>query len=173
MNTSDFANVMAVLGAELALGVPPGMTNSYMLNLGDPGLVASLEKLSAGQASATHAGGASIAAHADHLRYGVSLLNRWLAGADAPWVGADWTASWKKTVVSDAEWRALRDELRRELEAWVDGLRAPRELSERELGWLMGSIAHLGYHFGAIRQIDRATRGPTAEDEARAKAAAT
>jgi len=29
----------------------------------------------------------------------------------------------------------------------------------------MGSIAHLGYHLGAMRQIDRATRGPTAEYE--------
>jgi hypothetical protein len=31
--------------------------------------------------------------------------------------------------------------------------------------WVAGSVAHLAYHLGAIRQIDRATRGPTAEDE--------
>ena len=172
MNTSDFASVMATLGAELTAGVPPGVTSSYMLNLGDPGLLASLDKLSAAQASSTHAGGASIAAHVDHVRYGVSLLTQWLAGAEAPWIGADWTASWKRNVVSEAEWTALRDALRRDLRAWVDAMRTPRELSERELGWLMGSIAHLGYHFGAIRQIDRAARGPTAEDEARIKASA-
>jgi len=33
-------------------------------------------------------------------------------------------------------------------------------------GWMAGSVVHLAYHLGAIRQIDRATRGPTAEDEA-------
>jgi hypothetical protein len=173
MNTRDFAGVMATLGAELALGVPPGAKGSYMLNLGDPGLLASLENLAAAQASSTHAGGASIAAHADHVRYGLALLNQWLGGAEAPWTNADWTASWKKNVVSDDDWRTLRDDLRRELEVWIDGMRTPHELNERALGWLMGSIAHLGYHVGAIRQIDRAARGPTAEDEARLKAAST
>lgn len=170
MNTRDIADVMGMLGSELVLGVPPGAKGSFMLNLGDPGLLASLEPLSAAQASSTHAGGASIAAHVEHVRYGVAMLNQWLAGAEAPWVGADWTASWKKNAVSDAEWRALRDELRRELTTWVEAMRTPRELNERALGWLMGSIAHLGYHFGAIRQIDRAARGPTAEDEVRIKA---
>ena len=172
MNTRDFANVMATLGSELALGVPPGAKGSYMLNLGDAGLLASLDKLSAAQASSTHAGGASIAAHVDHLRYGVSLLNQGLAGAEAPWKHADWTASWKKNAVSEDEWHALRDELRRELTTWIDELRTPRDLDDRALGWVMGSIAHLGYHFGAIRQIDRDARGPTAEDEARIKASA-
>lgn len=32
----------------------------------------------------------------------------------------------------------------------------------------MSSVAHFAYHLGAIRQIDRSLRGPTAEDEARA-----
>jgi hypothetical protein len=171
MNTRDFAGVMATLGSELALGVPSGAKASYMLNLGDPGLLASLEKITASAASSTHAGGASIAAHVDHVRYGVALLNQWLDGAEAPWTNADWTMSWKKNVVSEAEWRALRDALRRELTAWIEAMRTPRELDEREVGWLLGSIAHLGYHFGAIRQIDRAARGPTAEDEAKIKAA--
>jgi hypothetical protein len=49
-------------------------------------------------------------------------------------------------------------------------LRTSREVSEVEAGWLAGSVAHLAYHMGAIRQIDRTTRGPTAEDEARIEA---
>lgn len=40
-----------------------------------------------------------------------------------------------------------------------------------EAGWVVGSVAHLAYHMGAIRQIDRTTREPGAEDEARAQAA--
>jgi hypothetical protein len=70
--------------------------------------------------------------------------------------------------VSETEWRKLRDELRREAEAWAAVLRTPREVSDVEAGWMAGSVAHFSYHMGAIRQIDRTTRGPTAEDEARA-----
>jgi hypothetical protein len=50
-------------------------------------------------------------------------------------------------------------------------MRTPREVDTIELGWLIGSIAHLAYHLGAIRQIDRDARGPTAEDERRVEQA--
>jgi hypothetical protein len=84
----------------------------------------------------------------------------------------DFTASWRRSVVSEAEWQSLRDELRREVEAWAIVLRTPRNVSDVEAGWMAGSVVHLAYHLGAIRQIDRATRGPTAEDEARAQSEA-
>ena len=76
--------------------------------------------------------------------------------------------SWRKNVVLDAEWRSLRDELRREAQAWAGVLGTRREVSDVEAGWMVGSVAHFAYHMGAIRQIDRSTRGPAAEDEARA-----
>jgi len=85
-----------------------------------------------------------------------------------PWPDMDWTANWRRNVVSEAQWRALRDELRREADAWAGALRMRREVSEA--GWLIGCVAHLAYHMGAIRQIDRTTRGPTAQDEARVEA---
>jgi hypothetical protein len=141
-----------------------------MLNRGDPGLLASLEHLSAAAASATSDDAPPIAAHVDHLRYGLSLLNGWTAGRPQPWKDMDWTASWRKRTVSDAEWGELRNELRREAEAWIEALRAPREVTELEAGWMAGSVAHLAYHLGAIRQIDRALRGPTAEYEAQVEA---
>jgi hypothetical protein len=106
----------------------------------------------------------------DHLHYGLSLLNRWAIGSAPPWPDTDWTVSWRKNVVSDIEWRYLRDALRHEVDAWVDALRTPRELSDVEAAWMGGSVAHLAYHMGAIRQIDRGTRGPTADDEASAQA---
>ena len=171
MTTRYLATVLPTWMSELVHGSADPSAPTYMLNRGDPGLLASLDRLSASAASATHAGGASIAAHVDHLRYGLSLLNRWASGEHAPWKGADWTTSWKKTAVSDAEWRTLRDELRHEASAWTEALRTPRELGDTEAAWVAGSVAHLAYHFGAIRQIDRAARGPTAEDEARAEAA--
>jgi hypothetical protein len=165
MNTRDLTAVLPTLMSELVNGAPDPHVSTYMLNRGDAGLLGSLDRLSAAAASAPSAGGASIAAHADHLRYGLSLLNRWAAGEPAPWQGADWTKSWKTTTVSDAEWSELRQALGRETRSWIDALRTPREVETEEMRWITSSIAHLAYHLGAIRQIDRATRGPSAEDE--------
>jgi hypothetical protein len=170
MHTGPFATLLESLFGELVDGSPDPSGRTFVLNRGDVGLLASLERLSAAQASAQHGGGASIAAHTDHLRYGLSLLNRWAGGSPPPWPDMDWTASWKKNVVSEAEWRTLRDELRREADAWAEALRTPREVSDVQAGWMAGSVVHLAYHLGAIRQIDRYTRGPSAEDEARVEA---
>lgn len=162
------ADLLAALFSELVHGSSDPKARTYILNQGDAGLLAALDRVSAAAASATH-DGPSIAAHVDHLRYGLSILNRWAAGAFPPWPDTDWTASWRTNVVSDAEWRALVDDLRRESDAWRDALRLPREVSDVEAGWMTGSVAHLAYHMGAIRQIDRTTRGPRAEDEAQAQ----
>jgi DinB family protein len=141
---------------------PPG-AEAYMLNAGDVGLLRSLDTLSAAAASATPpSGGASIAAHVDHLRYGLSLMNRWAAGDPNPFATADWTTSWTRTRVSDQEWAALRKALADETHTWAAALRTPREYKQIELNGIIGSIAHLGYHLGAIRQIDRSMRGPAA-----------
>jgi len=169
MSAGFFAEALPALFRELTLGSPDPQARTYVLNQGDTGLLAALERLSAAAASATHAGAPSIAAHVDHLRYGLSLLNRWADGLSPPWPEMDWTASWRRTVVSEAEWRTLRDELRGEATRWAAALATPREASAIEAGWMAGSVAHLAYHMGAIRQIDRAARGPSAEDEARAQ----
>src|SRR5262249_49661823 len=159
MNTGEIARSLTILFHELVQGAPT--KGAYMLNRGDPGLLRSLDKLDAAAASRTHAGGASIAAHVDHVTYGLSLFNRWAAGEN-PWSSADWSASWRRTTVSEAEWAELRARLRDEANRWAATLGVPRDVNGMELNGIIGSIAHLGYHLGAIRQIDRATRGPLA-----------
>src|SRR4051795_66331 len=161
MNTRDLTETLATLFGELVDG--PGMTAAYMLNRGDSGLLASLDKLTAGDASAAVPGGASVAAHVDHVRYGLSLMNRWSAGEN-PFEDADWTASWRIAEVTEAAWGDLRSELAAEAHRWHGALRSPREVGPEELAGVVGSIAHLAYHLGAIRQISRAARGPREED---------
>jgi hypothetical protein len=139
----------------------PAADAAWILNPGDAGLLRSLEKLTASAASAVPpAGGASIAAHVDHVRYGLSLLNRWSQGDPNPWATADWATSWTRTSVTEEEWAGLRRVFEREARAWLDALRAPREYSAFELNGVISSVAHLAYHLGAIRQIDRSIRGP-------------
>jgi hypothetical protein len=168
MNTGSFAPILHALLGELVHGSPDPGARTYVLNRGDAGLLGSLDRLSAAAASARSGGGASIAAHVDHLRYGLSLLNRW--GVEAPpWPDMDWTASWRKNLVSEDEWRKLREDLRREATAWAEVLRTL--VSERGAGGVDDRQRRAPrYHLGAIRQIDRAARGPIAEDEARAEA---
>jgi hypothetical protein len=213
---ADLEMLRRALGTVLSEVIDgPAADAAWLLNPEDVGLLRSLETLSAEQASAMPAGGgASIAAHVDHLRYGLGLLNRWNRG-EQPFADANYSASWSRTIVTAAEWSDRLDDLRREAYAWRDALRAPAhddandvrdshphdarenvdregrgkqpvdsddrpngfggdslrrgtrrwpDLTHAELTGVVSSIAHLAYHLGAIRQIDRATRGPAARD---------
>jgi hypothetical protein len=133
----------------------------WILNGGDVGLLRSLDRLTAASASAVPAaGGTSIAAHVDHVRYGLSLMNRWAHGEPDPWATADWTASWGRAEVTEEEWAERRAELAAEAHAWLEALATEREYADLELTGIAASIAHLAYHLGAIRQMDRSIRGP-------------
>jgi hypothetical protein len=152
---------LARLFGELIDGPRP--EGAYMLNSGDLGLLRSLDTLTGADASRTPAsGGAPIAAHVDHVCYGLELMNGWSAGNPDPWSTADWSASWRRTSVSDEEWAALRARLRDTARHWHRALAMPRELTAVELDTVIGTLAHLAYHLGAIRQIDRSIRGPHA-----------
>lgn len=154
------ANVLHALTTLMreVLEGPPGR-DAYMLNGGDRGLFGSLDALSASAASTIGQTGSSIAAHADHIQYGFSLMNRWSQGEN-PFATADWSASWRKTSVTDEEWATRRRELRDEATRWKDTLGKPRDVDDVELAGVIGSIAHTAYHLGAIRQLQPAARGP-------------
>src|SRR5687767_14323027 len=119
MNAADsiFRRALSKLLIEVFDG-PPG-SEAYLLNPGDPGLLRQLDSIDAVSASARPMPGkTTIASHVDHVCFGLSLLNRWAGGEANPFAGADWEASWKRTTVSDDQWRSLRANLRREAEAW-------------------------------------------------------
>lgn len=158
MSATTLAGALGRLGTELIEGAsaPP----CFVLNDGDLGLLRSLEALSAEAASESAQGGATIAAHVDHLRYGLSLMNRWAGGERDPWSGADWGASWATQGVTETEWADLRASLGAEARSWLRALRRPRDVDELDLTAMLSSLVHLAYHLGAIRQVARASRGP-------------
>jgi hypothetical protein len=157
MRTDDLTRTLENLFGELMHGVSG--KGGFMLNVGDRGLLRSLERLTPAEASAVTSTGSSIAAHVAHVVYGLSLMNRWSQGEN-PFTDADWAASWKKVTVTQAEWEALRIQLRDQGARWLVVLRTPREVHGIELSGMIGSIAHLAYHMGAIRQINSKVRGP-------------
>jgi hypothetical protein len=95
-------------------------------------------------------------------------MNRWVAGEENPWQDADWTASWTRTTVTDDEWQTLREQFRQESrvcrDAWSQA--SADDLRGQMLTGAIAIVAHLAYHLGAIRQIDRSIRGPSAEQAA-------
>lgn len=159
MQTRESSVALARLFSELIDGATDS-GGAFMLNTADAGLLASLDRLPAGEASAAVDGGATIAAHAQHLRYGLSLMNRWAAEGGNPFADAKWDAAWKLSVVNHAEWEQIRNGLRHESHRWLGVLKSAREVADVEFTGMVASIAHLAYHLGAIRQISKTARGP-------------
>jgi hypothetical protein len=98
-------------------------------------------------------GKTTIAAHIDHVLYGLTLLNRWAAGEANPWADADWDASWKRTRVTEEQWRTLRDTLRSAVKLWQQEVGQRTDWDLRAASGALASAAHTAYHLGAIRQI--------------------
>lgn len=159
MHTADVGPILASLFAELVDGAPAD-GGAFMLNSGDAGLLRSLDRISADDASRSSNDGATIAAHAQHLRYGLSLMNEWAGKGGNPFANAKWDEAWKVSTVDAAAWEEIRAGLRGEAHRWLQVLQSPREVSAVELSGMAGSVAHLAYHLGAIRQIDKSIRGP-------------
>jgi hypothetical protein len=159
MHTKDLGSALTALWSELVEGAPAGGA-ALVLNSGDAGLLRSLDRLTAEAASQSVNAGATIAAHAQHVRYGLSLMNRWAREGGDPFADATWDAAWKTSRVDAAEWEDIRSGLRHETSRWREVLRSAREVSDVELAGMIGSVAHLAYHLGAIRQIGVPTRGP-------------
>jgi hypothetical protein len=158
MRTAEISSTLTCLFSELV--DDPGGREAFMLNSGDAGLLKSLDRLSAADASRSANAGATIAAHAQHVRYGLSLMNRWAADGGDPFADAAWEIPWKTSTVNDAEWLEIRNGLRDEARRWLAALGSPREVKDAELAGMISSIAHLAYHLGAVRQIVKETRGP-------------
>ena len=159
MKTDEITPVLTTLFSELVDGAKkPG--GAFVLNSGDVGFLKSIEKLSAADASRSVNGGATIAAHVQHVRYGLSLMNKWGKEGGDPFSDAKWDEAWKVSGVNDAQWKEIRGGMVTEAHEWLDVFRKPRNVNGLELTGMIGSIAHLAYHMGAIRQIDKSTRGP-------------
>ena len=154
MSTTDsvFQRALSNMLTELFDG-PPGQ-EAYVLNPGDPGLLRQLDTIEALAASKRPMPGkTTIAAHVDHLQFGLAILNRWATGEANPWAGADWNGSWQRTTVTDAQWRTLREGLRQEADKWRKMVATRTNWDDMAAAAALSTVAHTAYHVGAIRQI--------------------
>src|SRR5712671_7064275 len=107
MQATTMNQVLTGLFSELVDGGGEAGSH-FVLNTGDIGMLRSLDKLSAEDASRSVNDGATIAAHAQHMRYGLSLMNRWATEGGNPFAAANWDAAWKTSGVDSAQWDAIR-----------------------------------------------------------------
>ncbi len=118
----------------------------------DAGVLGTLARLSAEEASRpARPGGPTIAAHAEHLRWYLALVNATLEGA--PWQ-PDWSASWSLETADPSAWEAQQAALRREFEALRSRLEGDLDVRDPlQLRGILALAPHSAYHLGAIRQL--------------------
>ncbi len=96
-------------------------------------------------------GAATIAAHAEHTRYYMQTLRRFIAGEDH--VQTDWPGSWRQRSVTVEEWAALKGALRDEYVATLAHLNRIDAWDDEPIGGFLSILAHSAYHLGAIRLL--------------------
>lgn len=141
-----------VLFRELFEGQIPGADGTMIVE-GNEAIMPILDGLTSEDASRVLAFGvSSVAAHAQHTAYYVSLLNQVVAGNEAP---PDWEASWGRAGVSEDEWDAIRARLRSEYQLLITYVEGGRLVPDNKLhaAYLWGQVAHAAFHLGSIRQI--------------------
>jgi hypothetical protein len=123
---------------------------------GNAGVFATLESLSAIEASAATALGTSIAAHAAHLAFHLEVSLRWATGDRGPF---DWKGSFEPRAVDQAEWTRRCKRVRDAYNSFVAHARSPRTWNIDDAENLAAAVAHAVYHLGAIRQVQKLAAG--------------
>lgn len=160
--------VMEAIGTVLAEAYegPADPSGTWFVNnAADAGFFPTLDALSADEAArAAGAGRSTVAAHAGHIRFGLEVSRRWVAGDRGPF---DWHQSWAVSTVDDAAWAELRAGLRQEYAAFRRALDEVGEWDESRFTGVIGNLAHAAYHLGAVKQMVLELRGAsTTEVEA-------
>jgi hypothetical protein len=128
----------------------------YLLNGGEPGMVDTLKGLSAEVVSkAPGTGRKPIVSHANHVLFGLELINRSVHGDEKAFEGADWNAAWKLTSVDEKPWADLVARLEKTSQEVLDSVPKFQPWNEIMLTGCFACAAHAAYHLGAIRQMLR------------------
>lgn len=115
------------------------------------GLLFALEGVSAERASRPPAPGrATVAAHAEHVRFTLQVVNAWIRGENPE---VDWADSWKVQTITAHDWDALRENIRQEFETLLSVIQDRAVWREPGLTMMINNIGHTAYHASAIRQL--------------------
>ena len=150
INQEDLVKSLQYLLKETFEGAPTGSESIY-LDRGI-GMFSTLDKLNATQASFSITG-TTIAAHSEHARYYLEVLNNFLSGIIQ---SADWNRSWAKKKVDDKEWEELKSNFSEMYKTVSETFQKTEDWDDDKITEAMAIVVHTAYHLGAIRQIAKA-----------------
>ncbi|WP_424950190.1 DinB family protein [Deinococcus sp.] len=120
---------------------------------GNHGLIATLDRLTAAQASDPTVLGVSVAAQAAHLAYHMEVVARWENGERGPF---DWKGSFTPGKVDETGWTQLQARVQAAYTGLLEVAQRPTDWDDEEngaAGGVAGALAHVIYHLGAVRQL--------------------
>ncbi|WP_104989671.1 DinB family protein [Deinococcus sp. NW-56] len=151
VNASDYLNNLTDLLRETFEGTG-GQGSHYIDGKGHGSLLETLGSLDHRLASRSlTTGGVTIAAHADHTRYYMHTLRRFIRDEDD--VRPDWPGSWQRRTVTADEWEHVRAAVREEYLATLRHVEEVEVWDDEPLGGFLSILAHCAYHLGAIRLL--------------------
>jgi hypothetical protein len=160
MNTNPYvAGFLGVL-RETFEGGAPGQGTAFLDGTNpdgsaNHGLFATLEQLTAQQASVPTALHSSIASQAAHTAFHMEATLKYVRGDRSI---NDWASSFEPRVVNDAEWIKLRQRVKKAYDDIIELASSTTEMSDDTAGGMAATLAHAAYHLGAIRQIIKLAR---------------
>lgn len=147
IKTQDFTQGLSILLRETFEGMPTREEQVFLDH--DAGIFSTLGKLGAEQVS-TNINSATIAAHAEHARFYIELLDNYL---NRDMRVLDFKQSWRVKTVSDDEWDDLREDISKIYRKVTETLQKTDEWGLDTVTVAMGIVAHTAYHLGSIRQM--------------------
>lgn len=158
MSDQAWLNGTLTVLKEVVEGGTPGQGTAFLDGTnadgsGNHGLLATLGRLSAAQASDPTALELSVVAHAAHLAYHIEVVVLWENGERGPF---DWKGSFMPGTVDDAGWTQLQARVQAAYTALLEVARLKADWDDEEegaAGGVAGALAHVAYHLGAIRQL--------------------
>ena len=143
---------------DLAQGLKACLVETFESVMGiyldkETSLFETLEQISAQQASQSHGGCATLAAHVEHIRYYLQVLEDRMFKRDLSYV--NWGTIWETiNTVTDDEWELMKTKLKETYER-INGHLNNAETWEgqHEISAMFGIILHSAYHLGEIRQM--------------------
>jgi len=123
---------------------------SYFTDPGSNGFLGTIDELNSKSASKTSGpNDNSVASHVWHLCFALNATSDWIRGIKT---SHDWEESWQIQKVNDEEWSELQSKFRQEYEEFLHMIETVDLSDETVIGGIVGTIAHVAYHLGAIRQ---------------------
>lgn len=148
----DLTSVFIERYRELLEGMPEGDPTWVTSGGPEGGIYGTLGALSAEQAS-TEIDGTTAAAHAEHVRWALQLVNDYFDGKEPT---SGWSESWLVSRVDEAAWDALRAKLRATGERLLTNVRDSQQWGdEMSINGALASYGHTAYHLGAMRQLHK------------------